>query len=108
MGRENIKFNTPYKYPKVCEIFEQKKNGGKAKALQIKDWERYFTIEKGEKATFIFKDVLEEPIVKVDGRGKSEGSRNNYDGIYTKYSAIILLDYLNTYKQSKAKAMFYI
>lgn len=63
-------------YKAMCEILDEPIKEGRNRKLQLKDWERYFDWSKdGHK--FIIDRVYKKPKSKVDGRGKSKGSRNN-------------------------------
>ncbi len=90
----NLELNKEYKYPMLCKIFGEPKKTGKAKQLQIANWKRFYDITIGQKATFIILEIYNMPKTKVDGRGKSKGSRNNYKGIYAEYIDRLLLQYL--------------
>lgn len=61
-------------YKEMCKVLNQKTKTGKAKQLQLKDWERYFSYKK-EGHTFIVTDIKFIPDIKVDNRG--------YNGIYS-------------------------
>lgn len=76
----NIELNESYKYVELCNIFGEERKTGKSKQLQIKKWERCYELKKGEKATFIIGEIYNNPKEKIDNRGKSKGSRNNYKG----------------------------
>lgn len=91
---EALELNKPYKYLALCKIFGEEKKTGKSKQLQILNWKRFCNIIEGEKATFVITEVYPEPKEKVDNRGKSDGSRNNYKGIYAEYLDTLLLQYL--------------
>jgi len=86
--KERVKINKEYTYKRLCELLEQKYNGGKAKRLQISDWERYFTMEKkGTKYTII--SINDEELPKVDNR------RDGNNSVYIPDIELIILDYLN-------------
>lgn len=75
--REVLPIGQEYSYKKMCNLLGQKYySGGKSKQLQLKDWERFVDMEKiGTKYKII--RIKEVPDKKIDGRGKSEGSRRN-------------------------------
>lgn len=104
---KNIIVSETYKYPVLCEILGEVKKTGKAKQLQLKDWNRYFKIEKSEKATFIITEIYDTPKEKVDNRGKSEGSRGNNTGEYSPYIIPILKNYFNwAYEQNLSRTFY--
>jgi energy-converting hydrogenase A subunit M len=98
MNIENLKEyletnDTIANYRKVCEIIEEHVLTGNAKIAQLKELERYFKFHKqGNK--FVFTEVYEVPLQKIDGRGKSEGSRNNNSATYIKTIEKLILDLL--------------
>lgn len=81
-------------YKTMCEILEEEIKGrGNSRNAQFKEWRRYFHWEnQGHK--FIILEIYDKPLAKVDNRGKSEGSRNNYKGIYAELVDTLLLQYL--------------
>ena len=90
-------------YIELCVFLEQKVVYGRSRQLQLKDWERYFRYsKKGQK--IIIEEIYDEPLPKIDNRGKSEGSRNNYKGIYAEYIDVLLLQFL---EPSKNKLKIY-
>lgn len=97
MNFNNLELNKNYKYKELCTILEQEIKKDNSKKAQLKDWKRYFEIEKGKKATFIIKEIYAEPKEKVDRRvnnGQNKASQgNNIEGIYGKYIDQILIDY---------------
>lgn len=100
MNTHNLELKS-YKYKELVTILETEIKASGSKQLQLKDWERYFDYIKGEKATFVIKEIYTEPKEKIDNRGKSEGSRANND-IYGKHIDKILIDYLQqTYNNGK-------
>lgn len=71
----------------ACYLGEDIK-GGKAKQLQLKNWDRYFTYEKqGNK--FIITGIYDEPLPPENTHG---GARNNK---YTEFIDPLILDMLN-------------
>lgn len=90
-----IQLNKYYKYKELCEIFGVKPATGNTKIKQIKEWERYGKLVKGEKATFMFVELYDVPKDKVDNRkgnsGKSEGSRGNRS-LYAEYIDKLILN----------------
>ncbi|AJA48651.1 phage-like protein [Clostridium pasteurianum DSM 525 = ATCC 6013] len=94
MKIQNLELNIKYKsYRAICTTLEEEIKTGNAKIAQLKDWSRYFRYHK-EGNGFIVDEIYGIPKEKVDNRkghsGKSEGSRNNYIGIYGKYIDILL------------------
>lgn len=66
-------------YKALCAELSEPIKTGKAKQLQISDWERYFEYSKSGNS-FIINKIYDEPTEKVDNRGKSEGSRRSIYG----------------------------
>ena len=92
---ENISVGQCVKnYKELCSLLDDTiKEGARNRQFQHKDWERYFSFDKnGHK--YIITEIYSEPIPKVENRGKSEGSRNNYKGIYAEIIDVLLLQYL--------------
>ena len=86
-------------YRRLCEFLEEKEKGGKSKALQIKNWQRYFSFEKsGHK--FIIIDVYDIPKNKID---KRKGRRK-----YTTYKHPDLGKCNITVMQEKLKGVYKI
>ena len=89
--------NIEYKYKELCKVLEvEEKKRGNSRSGQLKDWARYFNFykpnPKGQK--YIIDEIYDTPKQKVDGRGKSDGSRcNNSGGIYGKYIDPMLVNY---------------
>ena len=78
-------------YKELCTLLNQLPTTGKAKQLQLKDFERYFEWEKsGQK--FIITDIYDTPLEKEDKRKQGNNS------IYVKYIELILLQYLSQQK----------
>lgn len=87
---ENISVGQTIKnYKVLCELLGEKAKEGKSKQLQLKDWERYFSFSRSG-IKFVIEEIYEEPIPKIDNRGKSEGSRNN-NMTYGKYIDSVLI-----------------
>ena len=75
-------------YKEMCNILKEEIKVGKARQLQLKDWERYFEWEKsGQK--FVIIDIYDMPISKQDKR------RLGNNSVYVKYIELILLQYLS-------------
>lgn len=84
-------------YKELCTLFGEEAKTGKAKQLQLKNWQRYFDWEKdGQK--FIITDIYDTPLPKEDLRRKGNNS------IYKNYIELILLQYLS--KQEGYKKTF--
>lgn len=84
-------------YKELCNLFGEETKTGKAKQLQLKNWQRYFDWEKdGQK--FIITDIYGTPLPKEDLRRKGNNS------IYKNYIELILLQYLS--KQEGYKKTF--
>ncbi|WP_315114517.1 hypothetical protein [uncultured Clostridium sp.] len=106
----NLEIGKEYKYKELCELLQVEEKGrGKSRELQFEDWKRYFDFykpnPKGQK--FIVKEVYSEPKEKVDGRGKSEGSRGNNTGEYSPYIIPILKNYFNWAYGQNSNGIFY-
>lgn len=70
MNIHNISEGQIFKnYKLVCEALGEPVKTGKAKQLQLSDWERYFEHSKSGNS-FIINKILETPKDKIDGRGK--------------------------------------
>jgi len=97
MNTHNLELKS-YKYKELVTVLETEIKASGSKQLQLKDWERYFNYERGEKATFIIKEIYAEPLSKIDNRinnGQNEASHgNNTEGIYGKNIDKILMNYL--------------
>lgn len=76
-------------YKEMTSLLCEEIKTGKSRQLQMKNWQRYFEYEK-EGHKLIITKIYDEPIEKVDNRGKSEGSRNN-NSIYISHIESILL-----------------
>ncbi|ENK1242989.1 hypothetical protein AB2063_001117 [Clostridium botulinum] len=101
MNIKNLEIEKEYKYKELVKLLEEDVKGcGKSRTLQLKDWKRYFNFykpnPKGQK--FIVTEIYNKPKEKIDGRGKSEGSRNN--SVYGKYIDKLLLDYIKDCKDN--------
>lgn len=91
----NLKQGQVFKNLKeLCECIgiEYKDSTNSRKAI-LKDLERYFLYHK-EGRKIVIDEIYAEPKEKIDNRGKSEGSRNNYKGKYAEYIDVLLLQYL--------------
>lgn len=93
----NLEIGKEYKYKDMCKLLQiDEKSRGKSRTLQLKNWARYFKFYKPNPSgqIFIVYEIYDVPKEKIDNRGKSEGSRNNYKGIYAEYIDVLLLQYL--------------
>lgn len=103
-----LELNKKYKnYRELCEVLDEPIKGGKSKQLQLQDWERYFKYTK-EGNGFIITEIYPETKKKVSNRGKSEGSRNNYEGIYNKYVPALIENFLYNQQNLHNKKIIYI
>ena len=100
MTIQNLKQGQVIKnYKELCKILDIKVGAGNTKLAQLKELERYCKYKKdGNK--FVIEEIYNNPLAKVDGRGKSAGSRNNYKGIYAELADKLILDYLNSFNKS--------
>ena len=74
-------------YRELCKILGEDPNTGNAKKAQMKNWERYFEIQKvNGSQKLLIADIYENPKDKVDKR---------IEGIYVKSIELILLHYLS-------------
>lgn len=96
-----------FKYIEMCNLMEQQeKCRGKSRDYQFIDWKRYFDFykfnPKGQK--YRIKEFYLVVKDKIDNRkgnsGTSEGSRNNYKGVYLEYAIPLLLQCLSNYKEN--------
>jgi hypothetical protein len=70
MNINNISEGQIFKnYKVLCTELGEPIKTGKAKQLQLSDWERYFEYSKSGNS-FIINKIHDDPIEKVDGRGK--------------------------------------
>lgn len=95
MNINNLELKEYKNKKELCEALGvEKATGGRNIKLQDAEFARYFRLIKttGQKVKVV--EIYAEPKPKVDGRGKSEGSRNNYKGKYAKYIDVLLLQYL--------------
>lgn len=92
---EGIKAGQIFKSQKeLCEaIGIEYKDSTNSRRAQEKEFNRRFKWHR-EGRKIIIDEVYAEIKEKIDGRGKSQGSRNNYKGIYAEYIDILLLQYL--------------
>lgn len=106
MNINNISEGQIFKnYKALCEELGELVKTGKAKQLQLSDWERFFDYHKSGH-NFIISKIYETPKEKVDGRGKSEGSRRSIYGNATQLLITDLLARSNGYVTiSKNKLM---
>ena len=75
-------------YKELCIVLNEEVRTGKAKQLQLKNWQRYFDwVKDGQK--FIITDIYDTPLPKEDLRRKGNNS------IYKNYIELILLQYLS-------------
>lgn len=109
MNLSNLELNKKYKnYKEISELLHEPNKSGKAKQLQLKDWERYFTYKKDGQG-FIITEIYTDAKEKIDNRkgntGTSEGSRG-HNNKYGKYIDVLLENFL--YKQQQKDDVIYI
>ncbi|MDO5411370.1 MAG: hypothetical protein Q4F21_13145 [Lachnospiraceae bacterium] len=76
-------------YRELCGVLGEPVLGGDSKRAQIKEFNRYFEVERvGQK--FIILDIYSEPLPREDGRSAGNNS------IYVKSIEILLLQYLKS------------
>lgn len=90
-------------YNELCKLLGDKvKSGARSRKFQHNEWKRYFSyVKNGHK--YIITEIFSEPMPKIDNRGKSEGSRNNYKGIYAEYIDVLLFQYLKQEEKDNYK-----
>ncbi len=64
-----------YSYKEFCREMGQEIKTGKARQLQLKDWERYFKWEKPTTQQYLIVKIYDSPKEKVDGRKNNGGIR---------------------------------
>ncbi len=80
-------------YRELCRLLDEPiKNGSNSKEAQFRYWKCFFDYEINNNK-FIITRIYDEPKEKVDGRGKSEGSRSN-NSKYIEHIENLLLDLL--------------
>ncbi|WEZ09561.1 hypothetical protein P5663_06870 [Priestia flexa] len=96
MKLDNISEGQIFKnYKALCsELGVKVYSGGNAKKAQLKEFERYFDYYR-EGNKYIVKEIYDEPKPKIDGRGKSPGSRRN-NSVYDNYIQLLIADMLAT------------
>lgn len=57
---ENIEINKGYKYPELCELLGETQKSGNSKIAQIKEWSKYFEIDRTDSKRFVIKKVYDE------------------------------------------------
>lgn len=57
---ENIEINKGYKYPELCELLGETQKSGNSKIAQIKEWSKYFDIDRTDSKRFVIKKVYDE------------------------------------------------
>lgn len=100
---EDIKVGHIFKNNReACEFIGLKyKDSTNSRKAQEKEFSaRWAWHKKGRK--IIVDEVYSKVKAKVDNRGKSKGSRNNYKGIYAEYIDILLLQYLQGEDETKS------
>lgn len=92
---ESIKAGQVFSSQKqLCEaIGIEYKDSTNSRRSQEKEFDRRFNWHR-EKRKIVIDEIYSEVREKIENRGKSEGSRNNYKGIYVEYIDILLLQYL--------------
>lgn len=77
----------------LCQFLQiEYKDSTNSRKKIIKELEQYIKFHKNGRK-IVIDDIYNIPKEKTDNRGKSEGSRNNNDGIYGKYIDPILIYY---------------
>jgi hypothetical protein len=91
MNINNISEGQIFKnYKTLCEELYQPIKTGKSKNLQLEDWNRYFEYSRSGNS-YIINKIYETPKEKIDGRGKSDGSRRS---IYGNAAQLLITDLL--------------
>lgn len=93
MNINNLELKKYKNYKELCETLNEDIKTGKSKQLQLKNWERYFTWNK-DGYGFIVTEIYSTPKKKIDGRGKSVGSRGNNKAEYIENIEKLILDLL--------------
>lgn len=57
---ENVEINKGYKYPELCELLGETQKSGNSKIAQIKEWSKYFEIDRTDPKRFVIKKVYDE------------------------------------------------
>lgn len=57
---ENIEINKGYKYPELCELLGETQKSGNSKIAQVKEWSKYFEIDRTDPKRFVIKKVYDE------------------------------------------------
>lgn len=57
---ENIEINKGYKYPELCELLGETQKSGNSKIAQVKEWSKYFEIDRTDSKRFVIKKVYDE------------------------------------------------
>lgn len=57
---ENIEINKGYKYPELCELLGETQKSGNSKIAQVKEWSKYFDIDRTDPKRFVIKKVYDE------------------------------------------------
>lgn len=82
-------------YPRLCELIGEKQKGGKGKQYQLRELERYVFYHK-EGRSFVIDKIYDEPKPKIDGRGKSEGSKKGRKADYVEAIQVLILHLVDT------------
>lgn len=92
---ESIKAGQVFNSQKqLCDAIEiEYKDSTNSRKSREKEFDRRFKWHK-EKRKIVIDEIYLEVKEKIENRGKSEGSRNNYKGIYVEYIDVLLLQYL--------------
>lgn len=57
---ENVEINKGYKYPELCELLGETQKSGNSKIAQVKEWSKYFEIDRTDPKRFVIKKVYDE------------------------------------------------
>lgn len=78
MNIENLKEGQVVKnYKELCELIDESPKGGDSKKSQLKELERYIKYHK-EGNKFVIEEIYEEPLEKIDNRGKQDNNSAKY------------------------------
>ena len=77
LNTNNLKSNQTFKnYKELCNFLNEPIKTGKAKQLQLKEWERFFLfLKEGQK--IIITEIFDIPKEKIDKRANNKGGNNN-------------------------------
>lgn len=90
----------------ICETLGRKyKDGTDSRKALLKEIECHYKLEKQGRG-YLVKEKYKIPKPKIDNRGKSEGSRNNYKGIYAEYIDQLLFGYLIKHPKKDERVIY--